>query len=120
MIPASFKLFRNVDVYVPIGQWSNPALKNRGAALGLHGIGRLKPGVSIAQAQSDLSGVMSRLAITYPDTNRANDAKISSLNVQAATTANPLTANQIRNRRDDASRARERRILERAVGQQRR
>src|SRR5947208_6782117 len=27
VIPASFKLFRNVDVYVPIGQWSNPALK---------------------------------------------------------------------------------------------
>jgi predicted permease len=79
VIPASFKFYRNVDVYVPIGQWGNPGLKNRGTALGLHGIGRLKPGVSIAQAQADLSGVMNRLAAIYPDTNRNNDAKVSSL-----------------------------------------
>src|SRR5437762_7832037 len=78
-MPASVPLFRGTDVHVPSGQWSSPALKSRSAGLGLHGIGRLKPGVSIAQAQSDLSGVMSRLAITYPDTNRGNDAKISSL-----------------------------------------
>jgi predicted permease len=79
VIPASFSLFRNVDVYVPIGQWGNPALKNRGVALGLHGIGRLKPGVTIEQAQADLSGVMNRLATVYPDTNRNNGAKVSSL-----------------------------------------
>jgi ABC-type antimicrobial peptide transport system permease subunit len=79
VIPASFKLFRNVDVYVPIGQWSTPALKNRGAALGLHGIGRLKPGVTIGQAQSDLDRVMLNLADTYPETNRGNGAKVSLL-----------------------------------------
>src|SRR5688500_13702193 len=44
VLPATFPLFRTVDVYVPIGQWNSPALKRRGAALGLHGIGRLKPG----------------------------------------------------------------------------
>lgn len=37
----------------------------------------------------------------------ALDAKISSLNVRAAITPNPVTANGIRNRRDDASRARD-------------
>ena len=79
VIPASFRLFRNVDVYVPIGQWSTPALKNRSAALGLHGIGRLKPGVTIEQAQTDLNRVMGNLAIAYPDTNRGNGAKVSSL-----------------------------------------
>jgi len=35
------------DVFLPIGQWSNPLLQKRGAGLGIHGIGRLKPGVSI-------------------------------------------------------------------------
>jgi putative ABC transport system permease protein len=79
VIPASFKLFRNVDVYVPIGQWTTPALKNRGAALGLHGIGRLKPGVTIEQAQSDLDRVMLNLADVYPETNRGNGAKVSLL-----------------------------------------
>lgn len=45
VLPSSFTLFTN-DVYVPIGQWGTPALKNRGVALGLHGIGRIKPGIS--------------------------------------------------------------------------
>jgi predicted permease len=79
VIPASFGLFRGTDVYVPIGQWNSPALKLRGAGLGLHGFGRLKPGVTLEQAQADLSGVMNRLAATYPDTNRGNGAKVSSL-----------------------------------------
>jgi predicted permease len=80
VIPAGFNLrinsFRNADVYVPIGQWNNPALQNRGAALGLHGIGRLKPGVSIEQAQSDLDRVMRDLAAAYPATNKGNGAKL--------------------------------------------
>jgi len=76
VIPASFRLLRNVDVYVPIGQWDNPALRNRGAALGIHGIGRIKPGVTVEQAQSDLDRVMRDLANTYPDTNRGNGAKL--------------------------------------------
>jgi putative ABC transport system permease protein len=76
VIPSSFNLLPGVDVYVPIGQWNNPALRNRGAALGLHGIGRLKPGVTIEQAQADLDRVMRDLAVAYPDTNKGNGAKI--------------------------------------------
>lgn len=80
VLPASFTLHRgadtNVDVYVPIGQWGTPALQNRNAALALHGIGRLKPGVALAQAQADLEGVMRRLAELYPDTNRGQGAAV--------------------------------------------
>ena len=79
VLPANFGLFRTTDVYVPIGQWNSPALKSRGAGLGLHGIGRLKPGVTIEQAQADLNVVMGRLAETYPNTNRGNGSKVSSL-----------------------------------------
>ena len=79
VVPANFSLYRGTDVYVPIGQWNNPALKIRSAALGLHGIGRLKPGVTIEQAQADLNSVMGRLAATYPNTNKGNGAKVSSL-----------------------------------------
>jgi predicted permease len=77
--PADFSLFRGTAVYVPIGQWNNPALKIRGAGLGLHGIGRLKPGVTVEQAQADLNSVMGRLAETYPDANRGNGSKVSRL-----------------------------------------
>jgi predicted permease len=80
VIPANFKLrvnnFGAADVYVPIGQWNNPALRNRGAALGLHGIGRIKPGVTVEQAEADLNRVMRGLAAAYPETNRNNGAKL--------------------------------------------
>jgi predicted permease len=79
VIPANFSLFAGTDVYVPIGQWNSPSLKSRNFGLGLHGIGRMKPGISIDQAQADLNGVMGRLAETYPDSNRGNGAKVSSL-----------------------------------------
>jgi predicted permease len=78
VIPASFSLF-TTDLYVPIGQWTTPALKSRAAALGLHGIGRLKPGVTIEQGQADLNRIMANLAIAYPETNRGNGSKVSPL-----------------------------------------
>jgi len=76
VLPASFKLYRGIDVYLPIGQWNTPALQNRSAALGLHGIGRLKPGVTLAQAQTDLDRVMRDLAEAYPNNNRGHGASL--------------------------------------------
>jgi predicted permease len=72
VLPASFDLsgsFRGVDIYVPVGQWENSFLPKRGAGLGFHGVGRLKPGVSIEQARADLARISSDLATAYPDTN---------------------------------------------------
>ena len=77
--PADLALYRTTDVFVPIGQWNTPALRNRGAALGLHGIGRLKPGVTVEQGQADLNRIMSNLATAYPETNRGNSSKVSPL-----------------------------------------
>ncbi|HUE44406.1 MAG TPA: ABC transporter permease [Candidatus Sulfotelmatobacter sp.] len=69
--PASFELFQRVtivpnDLFVPIGQWSNPLLNKREAGLGIHGIGRLKPGVNIEQATADMQRVTDNLAQAYP------------------------------------------------------
>ncbi|PWT80043.1 MAG: ABC transporter permease [Acidobacteria bacterium] len=79
VIPTSFNVFTDTDVYVPIALWNGPALKNRGVALGLHGIGRLKPGVTIEQAQTDLNKIMSDLAAAYPATNKGNGARVIAL-----------------------------------------
>ncbi len=78
VIPATLTVLRS-DVYVPIGQWTNPGLKNRAVGLGLHGIGRLKPGVTVEQGQSDLNRVMQALALAYPDTNKGNGSRVISL-----------------------------------------
>ena len=72
VLPASFDLsgsFRGVDIYAPVGQWENSFLPKRGAGLGFHGVGRLKPGVSIEQARADLARISGDLAAAYPDTN---------------------------------------------------
>lgn len=94
VIPTSFNLrvniFRQADVYVPIGQWDNPALQNRSVALGLHGIGRLKDGVTIEQAQSDLDRVMRNLAEAYPATNKNNGAKVIPLKERMVGNIRPI------------------------------
>jgi predicted permease len=80
VMPESFdlpvKALQPADVYVPIGQWDNKALLNRSAGLGIHGIGRLKPGVTIEQARADMETVTRGLATTYPDVNKAMGASI--------------------------------------------
>jgi predicted permease len=80
VIPAEFDLltrsFRNSEVYVPIGQWKNNFLLNRGAGLGIHGIGRLKPGVSIEQARADMDEVTHNLIAAYPDTDKGIGAAV--------------------------------------------
>src|ERR1041384_3395831 len=79
VLPADFKFFQKGDVFVPIGQLNAPALKRRGAGMGLHGIGRLKPGVTVAQGRADLNRIYQNLAVTYPGTNKDNSAYVAPL-----------------------------------------
>ncbi|HUI40543.1 MAG TPA: ABC transporter permease, partial [Terriglobia bacterium] len=80
VMPASFNLrlgsFQPGDVYAPICQWNTPSLRNRHAALGLHGIGRMKPGVTLEQAKADLQNIARNLAAAYPDANRGTTANV--------------------------------------------
>src|ERR1700733_1810707 len=86
VMPANFHLlipgFRDADVYAPIGQWRNPLLLERGAGLGFHGIGRLKPGVTIAQARADMEGITRNLATAFPDADKGISAKLTPLKEQ--------------------------------------
>jgi predicted permease len=94
VIPASFHLvipgFREAQVYAPIGQWSNPLLLQRGAGLGFHGIGRLKPGVTIEQARADMAGVASNLANAFPDADKGITAQVRPLKEQMIGHVRPL------------------------------
>ncbi|HXI23972.1 MAG TPA: ABC transporter permease [Pyrinomonadaceae bacterium] len=79
VLPAEFRFFQTGDVFVPIGQLDAAGLKRRGAGMGLHGIGRLKPGVTVEQGRADLNRIMQNLAVTYPETNKGNGAAVGSL-----------------------------------------
>jgi predicted permease len=94
VIPADFHLlipgFRECQVYAPIGQWSNPLLLKRGAGLGFHGIGRLKPGVTIEQARADMEGITRSLGEAFPDVDKGITAKITPLKEQMIGNVRPL------------------------------
>ena len=90
VLPANLPVYTTTDVFVPIGQWNSPALKRRGAALGLHGIGRLKPGVTVEQGEADLDRIMNDLAVAYPETNKGNGAKVSPLKQRIVGNIGPI------------------------------
>jgi len=94
VIPANFHLlipgFRETDVYAPVGQWGNPLLLQRGAGLGFHGIGRLKPGVTIERARADMEGVTRNLANAFPDSDKGITARITPLKQQIVGGVRPL------------------------------
>jgi predicted permease len=82
LLRSSSRSFQPSEVYVPIGQWGNPALLNRGAGLGLHGVGRLRPGIKVEQAQADMDRVTRNLAVAYPDSDRGISAKLVPLKAE--------------------------------------
>src|SRR5437899_585390 len=94
VVPASFKLqvwsFRASDVYAPIGQWTNPILNFRPAGLGFHGVGRLKPSVTIQQARADMKRVTGALTAAYPDADTGIGATLMPLKEQMVGHVRPL------------------------------
>lgn len=95
VIPASFHFAapsfpQRRDVFLPIGQWSNPLMQKRGAGLGIHGIGRLEPGISIEQARTDMTRVTSNLATAFPVVNKGIGASLVPLKQQMVGEVRPL------------------------------
>jgi predicted permease len=68
--PPRFRLEYEADVYTPLGQLDPLILNNRATHDGLFTLARLKPGVSVAQAQSEMSTIQSRLDRLYANDNR--------------------------------------------------
>jgi len=67
VIPSSFTFYgHDRDVYTPIGQWNDPSFRDRRIVVSAHVLGRLKPGVTLAQAQSDMDVVARNLAESFP------------------------------------------------------
>jgi putative ABC transport system permease protein len=73
VVPSSFRLrinnFRTADVYVPVGQETDPAFFKRESFWGMDAIGLLKPGVTLQQAREDMQRVNAGLTVAYPDIN---------------------------------------------------
>lgn len=71
VIPAGFTFYgRDRDVYTPIGQWNNVSFRDRRVDVSSHGFGRLKSGITLAQAQADMDAIAQNLAAAYPEANK--------------------------------------------------
>jgi putative ABC transport system permease protein len=77
VMPPSFSFpTSQTELFVPMRATKESWPRSNG---GLQVIGRLKPGITLAQAQLDLDGVSKTLAATYPGTNRELSAFVRTL-----------------------------------------
>lgn len=81
VMPKNFSFPGVTELWVPMNFDSRPGMKQRKAHF-LRPIGRLKPGVSMAQAQADTDNIARRLEEQYPDTNTGWNLRLVSLRDQ--------------------------------------
>jgi predicted permease len=94
IVPANFYFsstsFRLGDVYMPIGAWNDTFFYNRQDHMGTRGVGRLKPGVTFAQAQADMDSVARNLAAAYPDVDSRSGIYLSPLKERMVEDVKPM------------------------------
>jgi putative ABC transport system permease protein len=80
VMPPEYAFPTRVEMWVPLGPLSDdPNWQQRGNHPGLYGVGRLKPGVTQAQAQADMNNIAANLNKQYPDSNANNGIRIRTM-----------------------------------------
>jgi predicted permease len=71
IMPAGFRMNEDqFDVFTPLGQDTSPSMQKRDMHPGIQVFARLQPGVTLAQAQSELSLIGRHLAEQFPESNK--------------------------------------------------
>lgn len=78
VVPRGFQLSEEADIYIPLGQSTDPRMQNREAHF-IQVIGRLAPGVSSDQAQAEFTLISRRLADEYPKSNAGQSIRVRPL-----------------------------------------
>jgi putative ABC transport system permease protein len=73
--------WRTVDVYTPLIRLEDTigGEKNRGNHPGIYVVARLKPGVSVSRARTEVKGIAARLAEQHPNANARQSMTLESL-----------------------------------------
>ncbi len=73
VMPPGFQFPSRVEMWVPVGPLSaQRSWQQRGNHPGLYGVARLKPGITLTQAQADLDNIAANLEKQYPDSNQGS------------------------------------------------
>ncbi len=76
--PPSFQLSGEADVFTPLSQSTDPRMRNREARF-VQVVGRLAPGITLSQAQAEVTLISSQLAEEYPKSNAGVSMRIHPL-----------------------------------------
>jgi predicted permease len=67
VLPSEFKFYDvERDIFVPVGQWDDPTFLDRRVDVSSHAVGRLRPGVTLAQARAEMDSIAQNLSVVYP------------------------------------------------------
>ena len=79
VVPADFQFEGRADVYTLLEQRDDPLVRSREMHPGIRAVGRLAPGVTRGQAQSEMDAIAARLAETYPKSNSRHGVEVAPL-----------------------------------------
>lgn len=88
VMPSTFTFPQSAELWVPINFDIAPGMKQRKAHF-LRPIGKLKEGVTLAQAQADLDRIAAALEQQYPESNQGWSLRLVSLREQLIGTTRP-------------------------------
>jgi len=96
VLPANFYFccrsinFQLSDVYVPLGASKLPWMKDRKIHPGIFAVGRMKEGVTLAQARADMARLARNLAAEYPDADKDSGIGVTSLKEEMVQNIRPF------------------------------
>jgi predicted permease len=70
VLPSGFRFWDEVDAFVPVAQFNPLILDARGGHDAMISIARLKRGVSLSNAQAEMTAIQNHLDELYPDSDR--------------------------------------------------
>ncbi len=93
VLPKGYELLQQTpDVVVAMGPWASKLPDDRSWHPGIYAIARLKDGVTLHQAQAEMTTIAKRLLAKYPTDNIALDAVVNPMHEQMVSQARPALA----------------------------
>ena len=90
VLPRTYEMLQQrPDVLVPMGPWASTLPDDRSWHPGIFPVARLKDGVTLPQARSEMSTIAKRLLAQYPETNIALDAIVNPMQDQLVGNVRP-------------------------------